>query len=154
VDATFRHTGPHKEPVGGGRFLLDHLRWGPSGRAGFIRGEVVLRAGELRVRDLAGELAEGLLRGQIVISLSQIDRSWFNVSLGQVEASRLLAPWPEFANRVEGPLLIRLRGRLGRDWYGSGEVALARGQVSGVDLVDWRLPFDWAFAPGLGSAQV
>jgi translocation and assembly module TamB len=49
---------------------------------------------------------------------------------------------------------MRLRGRLGRDWYGGGEVALGRGRVSGVELVDWRLPFDWAFVPGIGSAQV
>src|SRR5205807_6569407 len=101
VDATFRHAGPHKEPVGSGRFSLDRLRWGPSGRSGVIRGEVVLAAGELRLRDLAGEFAEGSLRGQIVINLRQIDRSWFNVALDQIEASRLLAPWPDLANRIE-----------------------------------------------------
>src|SRR5262249_43961479 len=133
IDATFRHAGPHKEPVGGGRFSVDRLRWGPSGRSSMIRGEVVLAAGELRLRDLAGQLAEGLLRGQVVINLRQIDRSWFNVALDQVQALRLLAPWPDWANRIEGLLQIRLRGRLGRDWYGAGEVALARGQISGVE---------------------
>src|SRR5205814_8281199 len=30
VDAKFRHTGPHKEPVGSGRFSVDRLRRGQS----------------------------------------------------------------------------------------------------------------------------
>lgn len=154
VDVTFRHAGRHREPVGGGRFFLERLRWGPTSPIGAIQGEIVLTEGELRLRNLAGELAQGVPRGQVVLNLRQPDRSWFSLVLDQVEASQLLAPWPDVADRVEGALQVRLRGTLGARWFGGGDIALARGRVSGLDVLDWRLPFDWAFSPSLGTAEV
>jgi hypothetical protein len=154
LEVAFRHEGPNREPIGSGRFSLDRLRWATSAAAGSIRGEVALTEGELRLRNLTGELAQGSLRGQLAINLQQTNRSSFSLTLDQVDASRLLAPWPSLADRVEGPLRVRLRGRLGRRWYGSGEIALVRGRVSGVEVVDWRQPFDWAFAPRRGSGQL
>jgi hypothetical protein len=153
VDVTFRHSGPRGQPEGGGRFSLDGLRWGEANRLGTIRGEVILSPVELRLRNLTGVVAQGLLGGQIVVNLREIQRSWFTLSLDDVDASRLLAPWRTVAERVEGQLRVRLRGRLGRQWYGSGEVAVARARLSGAEVLDWRLPFDWAFAPGIGAGQ-
>ena len=111
LDVAFRHTGPDREPVGGGRFSLERLRWGETNPLGTIRGEIILKAGELRVRNLAGEFAQGLLRGQIAVNLRQINRSWFNLALEEVDASRLLAPWPAVAENVDGQLQVRLRHR-------------------------------------------
>ena len=91
---------------------------------------------------------------QVVVNLRQINRSWFSLALDQVQAARLLAPWPDLAERVDAPLDVRLRGTLGREWYGSGNIALVRGRVAGVEIADWRLPLDWAFVPALGSGQV
>ena len=154
LEVAFRHDGPNREPIGSGRFSLDRLRWATSTAAGNIRGEVTLTEREIRLRNLAGDLAQGSLRGQLAINLRQTNRSWFSVTLDQVEASRLLAPWPGLADRVNGPLWMRLRGTLGREWHGGGEIALVRGRVSGVEVVDWRQPFDWTFAPSRGSGQL
>jgi hypothetical protein len=55
---------------------------------------------------------------------------------------------------VEGPLDIRLRGRLGREWRGEGTVALTRGKVLGVEVTALRLPVGFAVAPGWGRAQL
>jgi translocation and assembly module TamB len=154
LDVAFRHTGPHREPIGAGRFSLQGLRWGEANRTGTVRGEVILAAGEVRLRNAAGEFAGGLLHGQLAINLRRLDQSWFTVALDQVDASRLLAPWPTLAERVEGTLDMQLRGRLGREWYGGGELAVARARLFGVEAFDWQLPFEWAFAPALGTGQV
>ncbi|HLJ93696.1 MAG TPA: AsmA-like C-terminal region-containing protein [Gemmataceae bacterium] len=154
LNVSFRHNGPHGEPVGAGHFSVDRLRWGLGNLLGSVEGEVVLTEGELRIRNLTGEVAQGMLRGYLAIDLHQVARSRFAVVLDQVEAARLLRPWPALADRVEGPLQIRLRGTLGRSWYGGGEVGLARGRLGGVEVFDWRLPFDWVFAPERGGGQV
>jgi translocation and assembly module TamB len=154
LDVSFRHAGPHLEPVGGGRFTLDRLNWGATELAGSLHGDILVREGEFRLRNLTGEFARGLLRAQIVVNLRQLNRSWFTLALDQVEAARLLAPWPALAGRVEAPLQVHLRGTLGREWRGSGEIAVVRGWVAGVEIVDWSLPLGWAFVPGFGSGQV
>jgi translocation and assembly module TamB len=154
LEVAFRHEGPNREPIGGGRFSLDRLRWGTSSAAGSIRGEVALMEHEIRLRNLTGELAQGSLRGYLAVNLRQANRSSFSLTLDQADASRLLAPWPALADRVDGPLQVRLRGRLGRQWYGGGEITVVRGRVSGVEVVDWHQPFDWAFAPSRGSGQL
>jgi translocation and assembly module TamB len=154
IDVTFRHAGPNREPIGSGRFSLDRVRWGETTLAGAIRGEVALTERELRARNISGEFAQGSLRGTIAVNLRQINRSRFALAFDQVEASRLLAPWPALAGQVEGPVQVRLRGLLGREWHGGGEIALAHGRVAGVEVLDYHLPFDWALAPGLGGGQV
>ncbi len=154
LDLPFRHEEPDGAPVGTGRFSITRLRWDRTELAGSIRGEVNLTRRELRLRDLTGVLGQGLVRGQVAINFQQPDRSWFTLDFTRVEASRLLAPWPDLASLIEGPLQARLRGILGREWFGSGLVVLARGTVLGVDISAWRLPLDWSFAPGQGRGQV
>jgi hypothetical protein len=140
--------------VGDGRLVLSRLRWGLTELAGEIRSDVRLRGEELRFRNLTGSLGGGLLDGQVAINWKHRDRSWFTLLLDQAEAERLLAPWPAWADRVRGPLDVRLRGQLGREWSGNGQVAMVRGKVFGVEVSEWRLPLDFVFAPVQGAGQI
>jgi hypothetical protein len=72
----------------------------------------------------------------------------------RVEASRLLAPWPWLASAIQGPLEIRIRSSLGREWRGSGDVILARGKVFGVEVIEGRLPLRFTWTPASGRGQV
>jgi translocation and assembly module TamB len=82
------------------------------------------------------------------------DRSHFNLELQRVDASVLLAAYPGLAGEVEGPVDLRLRGNLGREWRGSGEAALTRGRVFGVEVDEWRLPVNFTFVPVRGRGQL
>lgn len=154
LNVDFRHDGPDGAATGEGRFALTRLRWDTTELTERIGGSVRLARQELRFRDLTGTLGGGLLRSQVSINLRQPERSWFTLDLDRVEASRLLAPWPSLAARVQGPVEARLRGTLGREWRGSGLINLSRGRVLDVDVNDWRLPVDFAFAPSQGRGQV
>jgi translocation and assembly module TamB len=154
LDLRFRHAGAQQKPVGGGSFTLDRLRWGGTVLADSLSGDVLLAERELRLRRLAGEFAGGQLRAQIVVNLEQINRSWFTLAMDQVEAARLLGPWPALADQVAAALQVRLRGTLGRKSRGGGDIVLARGRVSGLEVVDWLVPLDWAFAPGSGQIEI
>jgi hypothetical protein len=131
-----------------GRVLLGQLRWEGTDIADGLRGELRWNGSEVRLRELSGTLGEGLLRGQALWNVRQPERSWFTLALDRVEARRLLAPWSGVASHVEGPLEIRLNGTLGREWRGSGQAALQRGKLLGVEVQEWRLPVSFAFSPG------
>jgi hypothetical protein len=154
IMATFRHEGPDRLPVGQGRFILNRLRWERQEIASGIQGDLVLTGEQLRLANIAGLLGQGFLNAQVVVNLRQLQRSYFVVSLSQVEAANLLAPWPSLGSRLQGPLDVSLRGRLGSEWYGSGLVSMARGRLAGVDVTDWRLPLDWSFAPSQARGRV
>jgi hypothetical protein len=87
-------------------------------------------------------------------NLRQPTRRFLVLSLDRAEASDLLAPFPELADRVQGPLDIRARTSLGRVWTGAGDVTLSRGKVLGVTVTEGRLPLDWAIAPARGYGKL
>ncbi|HJT76080.1 MAG TPA: hypothetical protein VJ739_02670, partial [Gemmataceae bacterium] len=154
IDLPFRQPSLEEAPSGVGTFTLRGLRWNGRPVAGTLRGEVRLSRQGVRLTNLNGPVGGGLLRGQVALGLGAAGRSWFNLALDNVEASRLLAPWPALASRVEGPLDISVRGTLGREWAASGQVLMARGRVVGVEVVEWRLPFDLRFAPRSGRGEL
>ena len=154
LDVTFRHEGPAAALVGSGRFAVESLRWGQTPLARNIRGEVRLTEKEVRLRDLTGTLGQGLVRGQVAFSLRREGRSWFTLDLSRVEAGQLLAPWPALAGVAQGPLDVRLRGSVGREWTGSGEVTLTRGRVLGAEVAELRLPLTWSVVPARGRGQL
>jgi hypothetical protein len=140
--------------TGDGEVTLRGLRWGETVLATALRSPVQLRPEELRLADLSGTVGQGLLRGRLALKLRDLSRSGFNIALDQAESSRLFAPWPGLGARVEGPVTVRLRGRFGQVWSGTGEVALARGRLVGVDVAQWWLPLTWRVAPSAGRGAV
>lgn len=154
LDLPFRHEGPDRWPVGRGRFRVADIRWGDEALFDALQGEVRLAAGELRFRDLTAIIGEGLLRGSVTFDLKRPDRGRFSLFVEGVEAGRLLVPFPSVAAAVQGSVSATLRGTLGRQWDGSGQVSLTRGKVFGVEVSEWRLPVDFHFEPDSGIGRL
>lgn len=154
IDAALDFDIVDGEPTGRGTVVVSRLRWGDVELSSGLRGELRLSGRELRLRDLNGTVAEGLLRGQVGLNLREWERSWFSLALERFEARRLLAPWPTLAGLVQGTGEARLRGSLGTEWRGGGDVVLTRGRLFGVDVTEWRLPITFALAPGRGRGEV
>lgn len=154
LDVDFRLAPPDYMPVGSGTVTLTRLRWGDREIADRVQGDVVLAEGEARLRNLNGMVGGGTLRGQVALRLRDPDRSFFNLALDGADASRVLAPWSALAANVEGSVDARLRGTLGRQWRGGGDVVLTRGKVFGVEVSEWRVPLSFDFVPARGRAQI
>jgi hypothetical protein len=154
LDVDFRLNPADFMPIGTGDVTVTRLRWGDQVIADSLSGDVVLSDGEARLRNLNGQVDGGTLRGQVVLRLRELDRSFFNVALDNADAARVLAPWPALAANVTGSIDARLRGRLGREWTGGGSVVLTRGKVAGVEVSEWRVPLSFALAPARGRAEI
>jgi hypothetical protein len=153
LDLSFRQESLDQPPTGTGQLTLSRLRWDRTDLTGEVRAALRLSAQELRVADVSGTLGQGVLRGSAAFPVRRGGRGWFNLALDDVEASRVLAPWPDLASRVEGPLDIVVRGSLDGEWSGTAQVTLLRGRVLGVEVADWRLPIDFIFAPARAHGQ-
>ncbi len=90
----------------------------------------------------------------MVYNLHDPERSYFNLILEQVDASALLAAYPDAAAQVQGPVDLRLRGNLGRRWHGSGGADLTRGRVFGAAVDELHLPVTFEFSPARQSGRV
>jgi hypothetical protein len=150
TEVVLRHTNP-ANPLGGvGRFVLSDLRWDDTELADLILGDIVLSERELRLSDLSGTLGGGVLVGQVRFDLPHPERSRFRFSVDGAAVERLVAGWPELAGIVQGPVDLRLRGGMGREWRGSLDVALTRASVFGVDVAEARLPVEFAISAESG----
>ncbi len=154
LDVDFRLEPGDYLPAGTGTMSVTRLRWGERAIADSLRGDVLLADGEARLRNLTGQIGGGTVRGQVVLRLRDLDRSSFNVALDGADAARVLAPWPALAANVTGSIDARLRGTLGRQWSGGGNVVLARGKVAGVEVSEWRLPLRFDLVPARGRAEI
>ncbi|MBY0526474.1 MAG: AsmA-like C-terminal region-containing protein [Gemmataceae bacterium] len=147
LDAAFAKEAGERSATGKGRFVLNRLRWADIELGEGVTGAVVLENGVLRVKDISGSLGRGVVRGRVTYRLNKPSRGSFAIALDSVEASRLLSPWPEAATRVDGLLDVRFDGAFASEWRGNGSVALARGNLFGVEVVNARMPFDFSFIP-------
>lgn len=152
MEVNFRHEGPDRLPVGTGRVRVSNLRWKQTTIASSLQGDLVLDEDELRLRGLSGTFAQGSVRAQLAYRPRQPERSFVSVTLENVEASQALGPW--LGETVEGPMRLWVRGRLGREWSGSGELTMDRGKVYNVEVTQARVPFTWRYAPATGVAQL
>ncbi len=100
------------------------------------------------MRDVNGLVGEGVLRALVLLNLQHLDRSTFAVNLVGAEASRILAPFSDLADLVDGPMEVDLRGTLGREWRATGSVALMRGRIAGLEVTDWRMPIGLYYSLG------
>jgi hypothetical protein len=154
ISLPYHHVGPRAYPVGNGAFRIVDVRWDEESLSDSLQGDVRLSEDALQLSNTTGDAAGGLFLGQFAFGLRAGARSWFQIELQQAEASRLLAPLPEVAAHVKGSVDVSLRGRIGPEWEGGGEVALARGQVYGLDVPEWRIPMQFAFSPTQGTGEL
>ncbi|HZZ77268.1 MAG TPA: AsmA-like C-terminal region-containing protein, partial [Gemmataceae bacterium] len=152
VDVSYTHDTPDRMPRGSGTIRLAGVQWSDALIAENIQGDVVLADGQLRIRDLEGVLANGTIMGQLTYYFRERDRSWFTVRLESVDTERLLAPW--FDQKIKGPIQARIRGKMGPVWHGSADIQFARGNVSGLEIGEFRIPANWSFAPDQGHAKI
>jgi hypothetical protein len=150
MDVRFGYGGE----TGSGQFVLNQLRWGERELAESIEGDLLFGDDTLRIRNINGLLEQGLLRGQASLHLREPDLSSIEVTVDGVAPGRVLAPWPELADRVEGPLDVYLFSRLGSEWSGRVNMALPRGSIAGIDVADAHLPIDFTFVPAEGRGQL
>jgi translocation and assembly module TamB len=165
LDVEYRH-GPDLWPVGRGRVFFKDLRWHTELLTETLRADLTLGGGEVRVSDVSGGVGGGELRGRIALNLKNPERGHFHVTLDRAEASQVVAPLHELltgvtteptgpaAPPVQGALQVDLRGSLGREWRGSGNVVLTRGKVFGVEVTEWRWPVSFSYNLRHGRGQV
>ncbi|HEV3443520.1 MAG TPA: AsmA-like C-terminal region-containing protein [Gemmataceae bacterium] len=154
LEVKFRHEGPDRAPVGSGYVVVSRPRWGDVEFAESVRGDVLLTRQALRFRDITASVGGGVVHSQLALNLHRLERSWFTLSLDGVEAASIFAFAPNLAGKVEGPLEAHLRGRLGSEWAGSADIFLGRGKILGIEIMDWRIPLTWNFAPGENQGRI
>ena len=154
IDLPFQWAGPDQALTGTGRVTMRNLALGDTLLTDRLAADLLLRDQTVQVRNLSAAVGQGSFSGTVVYNYRYPDRSRFNLRLEQVDAAALLAGSPDLAAAVEGPVDVQVRGNLGQEWRGSGEAALTRGRVYGIEVVEWRLPFTFTFHPGRGQGQL
>jgi hypothetical protein len=152
VAVDFTHDTPNRLPAGKGLLRIVGLRWKEAQIAPELTGELLLNDGVLRLRELSGEIGGGLARLQLVVNLTDPERSRAILVLENVESSQLLAPW--LGDKIKGPMQARIVARIGATWRGTAELELTRGEVAGMEITSWRLPVEWEYSPETQRAQV
>jgi translocation and assembly module TamB len=150
----YRHIGPKMAPIGDGTFQIVDIRWDDESLGDSLQGNVRLTATAFELVNVTGDFVGGQFLGHYVFGLRPDSRSWFRINLVQVEASRLLLPLPVVASHVKGPVDLNLRVNVGRDWDGSGGATVARGQIYGMMIDEWRIPLTFSFSPSQGSGEL
>jgi hypothetical protein len=141
-------------PVGRGRITIGDLTWQDKLLTTRIQADVVLDPKELTVQDVSATIAQGTVLGRVVLPREPGRAGWFRIEIDGADAAQVLAPWPELAEHVAGSLEVRLRGTLGTEWSGSADLALQRGKILGVEVVEWRVPARWSLRPSDGQGQI
>jgi hypothetical protein len=154
LDLPFRLVGPERTAEGNGRLSVRNLRLGDTLLTDGLTADLVLKDDRVQVRNLRATVGEGGFSGVVTYNYRNPDRSYFNLQLEQVDAAVLLSAFPGAADAVEGLVDLRVRGNLGREWRGSGEAALTRGRVFGVEVDEWRLPVNFTYVPAHGRGQL
>lgn len=141
-------------PSGYGTFRIDNVRWNGDTLANNLQGEARLTADDVRLYNIVGDVAGGQCLASFGFGLEARRASHFQIALQQMEAARLSILVPAMAGHISGPIDLNVQGRIGREWDGGGGVTLAHGQVYGMDVTEWRLPFTFRFSPAQDSGEV
>jgi hypothetical protein len=154
IELPYHHAGANFFPAGNGTFQIVNVRCDDNVLSDSLQGDVRLTPNALRLDNITGDAAGGLFFGRFSFGLKRNSQSWFHIDLQQVEAARLLVPLPAVAAHVKGPVDVNLRGRIGPEWNGSGGATLARGQIYGMDVTEWRIPLTFSFSPTQGNGEL
>jgi translocation and assembly module TamB len=138
-------------PTGRGTFTVTGLRWRDATLGDVVRGEVRLTPRGVELGNVTGSFPDGVLRLSAGVGYGRYGRDYLRLELDHVEAAHLLAPFGVPADAVTGPVSLRLRTGGAGDYNGAGELVLTRGRVFGVEVAEWRLPFDFTYIRGDGG---
>ncbi len=150
----YRHIGPNLSPIGTGSFRIDNISWYDEFLGSSLQGSARLTPNFFELSNITGDLAGGLFFGRFRFGLKPNSRSSFHIDLQHVELSQLFIPFPAVAKHVKGPVDLSLRGTIGREWDGSGGATLARVQIFGMEITEWRIPMSFSFSPSQGSGEL
>lgn len=153
-DLTYRQGAAPDDTTGTGRVQITNVRYSDTPVSGRLAGDLRLRGQQLFLPELSGSLGDGQVRLRAGVFLRDLDRSWFNLTLENVEAVTLLGVFPDLRDLITGPLDANVRGNLGSEWRGDGEIVLARGRVLGAEVTEWRIPLHFEFSPERGSGRI
>jgi len=145
---------PTGRPAGAGRFRLVDLRLGDAPLTDELSGAVVLEGAVVDFRDVGGHVAGGDVRIRVRYDIARPERGIFTLSAERLDSAQLLRPLLGAAEQVRGPLTVSLRGRLGPEWTGGGEIELRGARVFGAEVTEWRLPVDFRYTPAQASGEV
>jgi translocation and assembly module TamB len=151
VDLPFDLDGPEPFPAGRGTISLADVRWGDSFITDRLQGDLRLGADGLNVSNVVATVGKGDLRLNAGYTLARGGHGFLNLELNHVDASRLLAVFPVMSGLAEGSADISLHLSGSREVRGSGRAVLTSGRVLGVEVVDWRVPIEFTFIPGVGG---
>jgi hypothetical protein len=146
-NVAFRHVGPDRMPEGQGLIRFTDLRWGDEQLSSSIQGDLLLRPDGLLFRELTGSFGGGIVQATFLVPLKERQVGRFQFAATGVEAGRVFLAWPALRDRIQGPVDIVLRGRLGAEWSGGGTAVLNRGRLFGVEVTELRLPVHFAYSP-------
>ncbi len=114
-----------------------------------LQGNVVVEKNGISIKDIAGNLADGQLRGTAFLNLENMESSFYKGTLTHAEMSKLFAPWLA-SYKPSGKLDTRFSGKLGREITANGEAFAIGLKFYGADFGDWRSPYDYSVAPSRG----
>lgn len=140
-------------PSGKGTLDLHQLKHGIIPLSELLQCDVEIANNEIHFKDIHGTVAEGQLRGIALVDLNNMDRSNFKGTIIKAEMSKLFAPWMSFL-RPAGKMDIRVQGKLGREISANGEGLAGAAKIMGMEVGDWRVPFDMQFAPARGAGSL
>lgn len=154
IDLSFRVQQQGDAPVGQGKVQVSRVRLEGTELSSRLAGNLRLAGGRLELDDFTGDLGGGTGRLRVSYHLTSPEQSWFTLGLDRVDTAKVLSPWPDIASVVKGPVSLSLRGSLGQEWRGHGDLSLGRGTVLGADVSEWRVPLRFTFSPERGSGQI
>jgi hypothetical protein len=149
VNVTYTYEPGMAGPTGGGRIEVLDLGWGTSSFGETIRADVRVTPTAVEVPELFGRFADGNLRGRVRFNFANPARSFYTLEVDGADAGRLLGPFGFDA--VNARVNLATRGNIGRELRGSGTVSFSRGKLTGFQLAEVRVPFDWSYTPGVGG---
>ncbi len=152
VDITLTYANDLSD--GDGEIAIRGLAWGNARLASDLTLRLRLQDGLLTVNDFGGRFAGGDLRGRARYDLTRPGRNFFTLTIDRAQPELLLAPVPEAAEFVTGPVSIVIRGQMAPAPQGSGTVHLTRGTIAGLPANDLRIPFTWSSGNGTGRIAI
>ncbi len=108
-----------------------------------VRSRIQLTANALELPDIQGTVLGGDLRARVRYMLTNADRSYINLTLDRAIGRQIFGLLG--IDSKDSIVSLSVRGRIGREYRGTGEITIARGAIRGIEVSGARLPLEWTF---------